>query len=83
MFVSKIAMKKIGHRACLSDRMAQSYPHFPPVMPVQPRTYNLHDFLVCPLCVFVCTAYLIIFVYHSCTCISIRNRVIKTLSLQW
>ena len=21
--------------------------------------------------------------YHSCTCISIRNRVIKTLSLQW
>ena len=38
MFVSKIAMKKIGHRACLSDMMAmmaQSYSHFPPVMPVQ------------------------------------------------
>ena len=28
-------MKKIGHRACLRDMMAQSYPNFSPVMPEQ------------------------------------------------
>ena len=26
MSVSKIAVKKIGHRACLADKMGQTYP---------------------------------------------------------